>query len=421
MPRARRPIPGGRPGTTGPLPSACPALPLHSNDSSPSALDSVTDEADLRAVLAELQVGVVITGARAELKLCNQAALDLLGQTELELRGQGAPAPARSVVHEDGSEFSSETQPLAVAMATGKSVRNIVMGVYHVARHQRIWLLANADPQLDESGAIVRVISTYSDITERRGFEARLAVSDRLAAMGTLAAGIAHEINNPLAYITANLAYADEELADPVTLADPHRLAEIRHAILEARDGADRVRDIVTEVRRLARGDSPRRPISIIRVLESAAGAIASEIRTRAKLVKTFGDVPLVDADEARLGQVFVHLLLNAADSIPEGLPSQNEIILVTWTDGAGQVVVDVRDTGIGIPPELHQRIFNPFFTNKPVGKGMGLGLAICHHIITDFGGTISVESAPERGSVFRVTLPPAPATLDRPVDGAKR
>jgi signal transduction histidine kinase len=368
----------------------------------------VTDETRLRAVLADLQVGVVISGPDADLLLCNQAALDLLGLTEAELAPGALPNPTRSVVHEDGSTFSPETQPLAVAIATGRPVRNIVMGVYHPSRRQRVWLLANADPQLADGGAVAQVISTYSDITERRGFEARLAVSDRLAAMGTLAAGIAHEINNPLAYITANLAYADGELADPASLSDPSRVMEIRHAILEARDGAHRVRDIVTEMRTLARGDSPSRSISITHVLESVASAIASEISTRAILVKKLVEVPLVEADEARLGQVFINLLLNAADAITEGQPAQNEITIATSVDHAGRIVVEVRDSGVGIPPELHHRIFDPFFTNKPVGRGMGLGLAICHHIITSLRGTISVESAPQRGSVFRVTLPPA-------------
>jgi C4-dicarboxylate-specific signal transduction histidine kinase len=180
------------------------------------------------------------------------------------------------------------------------------------------------------------------------------------------------------------------------------------------------VRNIVTEMRALAGGDSPRRPISLTRVLELALGAIASEVRTRAKLTKQLADLPLVDADEARLGQVFINLLLNAADAITEGHPSQNEIAVVTSVDASGQVVVEVRDSGIGIPPELHQRIFDPFFTNKPVGRGMGLGLAICHHVVTDLGGTISVESAPERGSVFRVTLPAVPGTTASQAGGTR-
>jgi PAS domain S-box-containing protein len=391
----------------------CPRLPLAPEmdpTNAPRQLSlRLDDEARLRAILADLQVGVVITGPDAGLRLYNQAALDLLGLNELQLRGEEAPHPAWSVVHEDGSAFSAATQPLAVALATGKPVRNIVMGVYHADRHERVWLLATAEPQRDDTDAVVQVTLTYSDITERRGFEARLAVADRLAAMGTLAAGIAHEINNPLAYITANLAYADEELRDPTALTDPTRLAEIRHAIGEARDGANRVRNIVNEMRTLARGDDQRRPINVTHVLQSALTALASEIRPHANLVTDLKPVPLVNADEARLGQVFINLLLNAADAITDGSPGDNEIAVSTATDAAGQVVVEVKDSGVGIPPELHQRIFDPFFTGKPIGAGKGLGLAICHHIITDFGGTISVASAPERGSVFRVTLPAAP------------
>jgi len=383
------------------------------------------DEARLRMVLEGLQLGIVIHGPGGELRLANRAALELLQLTEAELRCGPAPDAARAVVREDGSAFTVETQPLAVAMATGRPVHNIVMGVYKSARHQHAphttWLLANAAPQLDAAGAVTRIVSTYSDITERRGFEARLAVSDRLAAMGTLTSGIAHEINNPLAYILANLAYADEELADPESLRSASRIAEIRHALLEARDGANRVRDVVAEMRTLARGDGPQLAINVRRVLESAVSAVSSELRTRARLVLDLADAPAVNGDEARLGQVFVNLLLNAADAVPLGAPADNEIAVALLPDEEGRTVILVRDSGIGIPAELHQRIFDPFYTNKPVGSGRGLGLSICHHIITDLGGTISVQSAPDRGSVFRVTLPAAngPATRAPDLSGA--
>jgi signal transduction histidine kinase len=384
-----------------------------------------TDDAGLRAVLADLPIGIVISSPTGELRMCNRAATDLLGVSEADLGGE-APAAnqlrslvqggsaqqgsvaARSVVHEDGSAFAPETQPLAIALATGRPVHNIVMGVCTPERRQPIWLLANAEPQRDDCGQITQIVCTYSDITERRGFEARLAVSDRLAAMGTLTSGIAHEINNPLAYILANIAYADGELAEPESLNDFERVAEIRHAILEAREGAHRVRDIVSEMRTLARGEAPNGSISVRRVLDSAVAAVASEIRSRARLVLAVTDLPAVNGDEARLGQVFINLLLNAAHAVTTGAPSENEIAIAASTDEQGHLVVEVRDTGIGIPAELQQRIFDPFFTSKPVGRGRGLGLAICHHIITDLGGTISVESAPDRGSVFRVTLPAA-------------
>jgi PAS domain S-box-containing protein len=368
-------------------------------------------DSPLHTVLADLQLGIVITGPTGDLRFCNRAALDLLGMTEAELGGAAPRGPARSVVHEDGTEFSPETLPLAIAIAAAQPVHNVVMGVYNPSRHQRSWLLANVDPQRDEEGRIVQIVSTYSDITQRHGFEARLAVSDRLAAMGTLTSGIAHEINNPLAYILANLSYINDELADPDSVNDLNRLSEIRHAILEARDGAHRVRDIVTEMRTLSRGDDPRVPVDVRRVVESAVGAVASRLRSVARLEQHLAVVPPVNGDEARLAQVLLNLLLNAADAITPGRPSENRIVVSLAEDGQGRVVIEVRDTGLGIAPELQQRIFDPFFTNKPVGRGRGLGLAICHHIISDLNGTIAVESAPERGSVFRVTLPVVHAT----------
>jgi len=365
------------------------------------------DDARLRAVLADLQVGVVITGPDAGVWLCNQAALELLGLSESQLRGEEPPDPAWSVVHEDGSEFSPATQPLAVALATQRPVLNVVMGVYRPDRRERVWLLATADPQLGVDGNVVQVVLTYSDLTDRRRFEARLAVTDRLAAMGTLASGIAHEINNPLAYITANLSYLEEELSDPAAIADPARLAELRHAVREAGDGAQRVRDIVTEMRALARGDRKHRALDLTLVLKSAVAALSSEIRGRARLTTRFDPIPLIRGDEARLGQVFIGLLLNAFEAIASGSPEDHEILVATSEDTQHRrVIVEVQDTGIGIAPELHQRIFDPFFSANPSGKGKGLGLAICHHIITEMGGTISVESAPARGSLFRIALP---------------
>jgi len=143
-------------------------------------------------------------------------------------------------------------------------------------------------------------------------------------------------------------------------------------------------------------------------VLDSAVRLSWNEIRHRAKLVKSYGAVPPVDASESRLGQVFLNLIVNAAQAIPEGKADENEIRLVTTVGTDGDVVIEVHDTGHGMSPEVIERLFTPFFTTKPVGFGTGLGLSICHRIVSSLGGEITVESKPGRGSMFRVSLPAA-------------
>jgi PAS domain S-box-containing protein len=275
------------------------------------------------------------------------------------------------------------------------------------------------------SGKPVRVIGTYTDITDQKKMQAQLLQSDRMASMGTLAAGVAHEINNPLAYVVANLGYVIEELTDAGVVAagpgaspceEPARtlsgelLSETLRAMVEAREGAERVRAIVRDLKTFSRAEERGRgSADVRRVLESAINLARNEIRHRARMVTEFGEVPWVDASEHRLGQVFLNLLINAAQAIPEGRAQENEVRAVTRTDALGRAVVEIRDTGCGIAPGDLGRIFEPFYTTKPVGVGTGLGLSICHGIVTGLGGDVEVESEPGKGSVFRVILPAAP------------
>ena len=255
------------------------------------------------------------------------------------------------------------------------------------------------------------------DLSERRRMENQLIFAGRMAAVGTLAAGVAHEINNPLAYIVANIDFARNQIntvtsrmsRSAVAGGPAHVLDETAEALTEARQGAERVRNIVRDLRVFARGDDDQSgPVAVRRVLDSSINIAWNEIRHRARLVKDFGEVPLIDGNESRLGQVFLNLLLNAAQAIPEGEAERNEIRVSTATDRAGRVIIEVRDTGAGIAPEILSRIFEPFFTTKPDGVGTGLGLWICRGILADLGGTIAVESRLGHGSAFRVTLPPA-------------
>ncbi|HEY0781368.1 MAG TPA: ATP-binding protein, partial [Thermoanaerobaculia bacterium] len=186
-------------------------------------------------------------------------------------------------------------------------------------------------------------------------------------------------------------------------------LDEVIEALGEAREGADRVRNIVRDLKVFGRGNEDvRGPVVVRRVLDSSINIAWNEIRHRARLVKDFAEVPMIEGNESRLGQVFLNLLLNAAQAIPEGEAERNEIRVSTATDRDGRVMIEVRDTGAGIAPEILTRIFEPFFTTKPDGVGTGLGLWICRGILADLGGTIAVESRPGHGSSFRVTLPPA-------------
>jgi CheY-like chemotaxis protein len=168
------------------------------------------------------------------------------------------------------------------------------------------------------------------------------------------------------------------------------------------------VREIVRDLKIFSRAEEDRQgPVDVRRVLDSTLRMAWNELRHRARVVKSYGVVPFVEANESRLGQVFLNLIINAAHAIPEGKYESNEIRIETATE-AGQVVVSISDTGAGIAPELHSRLFTPFFTTKPAGVGTGLGLAISHRIVAAYGGTIAFESTVGRGTVFRVKLPVA-------------
>jgi signal transduction histidine kinase len=255
--------------------------------------------------------------------------------------------------------------------------------------------LEERNAQLEETVALLR----HAD--ERR------TLGERLASIGRLAAGVAHEINTPLAAAIANMALVAEELPKLVTEDDPRRTF-IKDALADARGAADRVRIIVRDLKTFSRGDDETiGPVDVRGVVEAALNMVKNEIRHRARLVKDYGPTPAVKANEARLGQVVLNLLLNAAQAIPEGDAPHNEIRIVTATSGE-RVALEVHDTGSGMPPEVVARIFDPFYTTKPVGFGTGLGLSICHGIVAAFGGHIQVESRPGYGSTFRVLLPMA-------------
>lgn len=237
------------------------------------------------------------------------------------------------------------------------------------------------------------------DIADRKVMEAQLAQSDRLASVGVLAAGVAHEINNPLVYIMNNLSYVLTHL--------PEGLRDLSSALREARSGAERVRDIVKDMKTFSRPDDKTiEPMDVREILDSAIKVAHNEIHHRAQLVRQYAEIPSVNAN-ARLGQVFLNLVLNAAHAIPEGDVANNEILVrINANLETQEVIIQIRDTGTGILPEHLTKIFDPFFTTKPVGVGTGLGLSICRNIAEELGGRIEVTSDPGAGSTFTVTMP---------------
>src|SRR5436305_3072799 len=246
---------------------------------------------------------------------------------------------------------------------------------------------------------------------EREHLLDRLVASERTASMGTLSAGIAHEINNPLASVVANLALLAEQL--PEAVKKPALMAELREAVAEAQRGADRVAQIVRGLKVFSRGDDERRrALDLAQVADSALRLVANELRHTARVVREFKPAPPVEASETHLVQVFVNLVLNAAQSIPAGDAENNEVRVSIRPGGSGQVVAEVADTGAGMSADVLARVFDPFFTTRRVGDGVGLGLSICHGIVTSLGGRIEAKSEPGKGSLFRMTLPAARASV---------
>jgi signal transduction histidine kinase/ActR/RegA family two-component response regulator len=266
------------------------------------------------------------------------------------------------------------------------------------------------------AGVLGSALGRHQAEAERLQLTNRLTLADRMASVGTMAAGVAHELNNPLAYISANLSF----VADGVrTLAQAHPelnaargpdgaslVTEIERAIHDGRQGAERMRLIIRDLLAMARSDDETRgAVDVVPVLESCIHLAANQIRHRATLARALDPVPPVHGNAARLTQVFLNLLVNAAQAIPDGSPGANEIRVATSRSPDGRVAIEVSDTGEGIRPEHLRRIFDPFFTTKAVGIGTGLGLSICHNIVASYGGDIQVESTVGRGSTFRVLL----------------
>lgn len=262
--------------------------------------------------------------------------------------------------------------------------------------------LAAADPSAHEEAVSGETGGPAEGLADLRTLETQ----ERLAILGMLAAGIAHEISNPLGFVKSNTEYVRQRVADLAGRTEPAMaagLAEVRDVLDETLDGVRRLVAITAELRLVSRSGGDSRPCDVESVLERALLLAHNLVKYRARVVREFGHPPEVLADEGRLTQVFVNLLANAAQAI-EG----EGVITVATRHEEGRVEASVRDTGCGIPPDRMGRLFQPFFTTKPPGVGTGLGLWMVRRTVESFGGVVEVESEVGRGATFRVVLPAA-------------
>lgn len=363
----------------------------------------------LRLTVDNAPIGMALVAPDGRWISANQRVLEIVGYTAEELQ----KLTFQDITHPDDLP---KDLALYGAMLRGEIPRYELPKRYIRKDGAIVDILLSVSMLRDDRGEPRLFIVQIQDLREKKRLEAQLALSDRMASIGTLASGVAHEINNPLSYVITNLELLDDELrprdeapASPATTA----LLEL---LDDARDGAERVRTIVQGLSTFARAGEERRvPARIEAALEVAVTLTSNELRHRARLVTSYGPTPRVVADEARLGQVLINLLVNAAQAIPEGNVAGNEIGITTFTDAEGRAVIEIRDTGSGIPAHLRERIFDPFFTTKDIGVGTGLGLSISHEIIAALGGSIEVTSEVGEGTTFRVVMPAWEPTGEAP------
>jgi PAS domain S-box-containing protein len=329
---------------------------------------------------------------------CNRTLVRALGRSHVEeLVGR----QVLEVTHPSSRDTVSAVMAAPVPAAGRGAASPPPTLVRLLGREGATITLEVAVPQsIDFDGPARMVVGV--DVSARVALEQRLVTADRVASMGRLGAGVAHEINNPLAYSLNSVELAARQVA-----ALPGAPPELGALLDTAIEGLGRVRTIVRDLRTLSRpDDGPPEPIDVQAILESSLTLAASALSGRARVVREYVDLPLASANGPRLAQVALNLILNASDAMSE----PGEVRVRTLVDEAGRVAFEVQDTGTGIAPDVLAHIFDPFFTTKPIGRGTGLGLAICHQIVAGFGGEITVRSTVGRGSTFRVSLPVARA-----------
>jgi len=283
-------------------------------------------------------------------------------------------------------------------------------------------------PVYGPSGDQIGFLGMGNDVTQVRKLQKTAIQNDRVMALGTLAASVAHEINNPLTYVLVESEAATREVDAlerlvallPAAVAPEVRgsLARLREHLAPIRAGTTRIASITRDLKSFSRADeSTLSAVNLRAIVESVLKLVAKEVEARARLVLDLSDTSPVTGNEARLTQVVLNLIVNAYQAVPAGAPAQNQVKVATRNEGA-RVIVEVSDSGPGVPVQDRERIFEPFYTTKAIGVGTGLGLFVCRNVVRGFSGDVEVHDAPGAGALFRVVLPAAQPAA-RPPDAA--
>jgi len=344
----------------------------------------LTEKGKLETIVQSLADGLFVSAPDGVIISFNRAAESISGYSEEEALGLQCSELFKTSLCADACALSN----------TDTTIRNKETAIIAKDGRRRAVSVSSAILR-NSDGKVLGGVQTFRDITEDKERQAIFFQAEKLAAVGRMAAGLAHEINNPLGNIVgyAKLLLKDQEIVG-------NRREKLEIIAEQARKGSEIVRGLL-DFSRQSRGD--KLPVSVNQILANVVRLLAPEAeRTGIRLKADYGELPLVRADPKQLEQVFCNLLENALQAVGDS----GNIQAITSLTGTDQVTVTVRDDGPGIQPEQRGRIFDPFFTTKPAGEGTGLGLSICLGIVKDHGGVIEVESEPGRGTAFVVNLP---------------
>ena len=382
-------------------------------------------EARYRLVVTTMADGLLLHGPDGTPTACNPAAERILGRGLEEMRALRSFAPFGEAIREDLSPFPAGDQPPAAASRTGRRQPGVVMGMRGPAGGLT-WIRVSSEPVVGAAGGVDLVVSTFTDITaakeaeaESRAIQARLESSARLASLGTLVAGLAHEINNPLAAEIAGAGVAMEitreararlqAVARYDTEAELRALDQVIDALTDAQEGGQRIAQIVKDMAAVARPEAGRARVRLADVVNDAIRWVPAPLLEASRVEVVDLGSPEVMASAGQIQQLVVNLLTNAVKARAPG--AAGGVVLRIGAGDSGQAFLEVTDDGVGIDPAIRERIFEPFFTTRPVGegRGTGLGLAVSQAIAASHGGTLTVQSEVGKGSTFRVELPAAP------------